>query len=339
MHLAGLRVLKHLSKKKIFSFIFTSLHFSSSFIFSLHLLSLSLFHHLSLSLFSHLLSLFSSSLSLVLSSLLLSGLPLSSLSLVIHLSSLLSLVLYHLLLSFIFFSCLLFSCLVSPLSSSLVSSLLSFIFSCLLVLYHLLLSFLSCLVSLSCPVSLSLSSSLSLSLSVSLCLSLSVSLSVCRSLCLRVMLCVVSCGVCRCGRGVVGGRGVCLVCVLWHVEKTWKNRIWLQKRLRVYIQNVPVYAGTTRTCVETCARGAGTHGDVLNRTHGDVLNPHTGAGGHRQFCLPKFAHVRLSRASEVHERNFWIFPIFKCENRSRTTCPRILQSFAFPDKAVQFQLS
>ena len=33
---------------------------------------------------------------------------------------------------------------------------------------------------------------------------------------------------------------------------------------RVYIQNVPVYAGTTRTCVETCARGAGTHGDVLN---------------------------------------------------------------------------
>ena len=33
------------------------------------------------------------------------------------------------------------------------------------------------------------------------------------SLCLRVMLCVVLCGVCRCGRGVVGGRGVCLVCV------------------------------------------------------------------------------------------------------------------------------
>ena len=33
---------------------------------------------------------------------------------------------------------------------------------------------------------------------------------------------------------------------------------------RVSIQNVPVYAGTTRKCVSTCARGAGTHGDVLN---------------------------------------------------------------------------
>ena len=31
------------------------------------------------------------------------------------------------------------------------------------------------------------------------------------------MLCVVLCGVCRCGRGVIGGRGVCL-CVLAHLE-------------------------------------------------------------------------------------------------------------------------
>ena len=30
----------------------------------------------------------------------------------------------------------------------------------------------------------------------------------------------------------------------------------------------------TRTCVETCTRSAGTHGDVLN-VHGDVLSPHT----------------------------------------------------------------
>ena len=64
------------------------------------------------------------------------------------------------------------------------------------------------------------------------------------------MLCVVLCGVCRCGRGVVGGRGVCLVCVFLClcvcVEARRKN---LEK---------PV------CCVETCARGAGTHGDVLN---------------------------------------------------------------------------
>ena len=54
------------------------------------------------------------------------------------------------------------------------------------------------------------------------------------------------------------------VCVLRHAEKTWKNRVRIQKSLRVYIQNVLVYASTTRTCVETCARGAGTHVDVLN---------------------------------------------------------------------------
>ena len=28
--------------------------------------------------------------------------------------------------------------------------------------------------------------------------------------------------------------------------------------------NVPVYAGKTRACVSTCARGAGTHGDVVD---------------------------------------------------------------------------
>ena len=35
-------------------------------------------------------------------------------------------------------------------------------------------------------------------------------------------------------------------------------------RPRVHVQYVPVYAGTTRTCWNTFARGAGTKGDVLN---------------------------------------------------------------------------
>ena len=35
-------------------------------------------------------------------------------------------------------------------------------------------------------------------------------------------------------------------------------------RLRVYVQNVSVCTGTTRTHVSTCGRGAGAHGDVLN---------------------------------------------------------------------------
>ena len=35
------------------------------------------------------------------------------------------------------------------------------------------------------------------------------------------------------------------------------------KHLRVCIQHAPVFAGNTRTCVSTCTRGAGTHGDGL----------------------------------------------------------------------------
>ena len=72
------------------------------------------------------------------------------------------------------------------------------------------------------------------------------------------------------------------------------------KRPRVYVHNVPVCSGTTRTCVSTCARGPGTHGDVLN-VHTGTLRMNTqqeGGGGHRQFCLPKFAHVGLSCAPE-----------------------------------------
>ena len=65
---------------------------------------------------------------------------------------------------------------------------------------------------------------------------------------LLVMLVVVVCVWCVC---------VCL-CVLRHAEKTWKSRVWIQKRLRVHIQNVPVYAGTI---------------------HGDVSNGHTGSNG------------------------------------------------------------
>ena len=51
------------------------------------------------------------------------------------------------------------------------------------------------------------------------------------------------------------------------------------KNLRVWSQNVPVCTGTTPACGNTCARGAGTHGDVLN-LHTEVFSacqaaPHT----------------------------------------------------------------
>ena len=122
------------------------------------------------------------------------------------------------------------------LSFSLSSCLFSFIFSCLLVLSRLLLS---CLVHFRLVLSSVVFSCLVSPLPSSL-LSLSVFF-----LCYSPSLFAVLCCVCRCGRGVA--------CVVWHAENP-----------RVYTQNVPVHAGNTRTCVSTCTRRAGTHGDVLN---------------------------------------------------------------------------
>ena len=48
------------------------------------------------------------------------------------------------------------------------------------------------------------------------------------------------------------------------------------KRPRVCARNVTVCTGTTRTCFNTCARGAGIHGDVLNVHTEAFLKPNTG---------------------------------------------------------------
>ena len=104
------------------------------------------------------------------------------------------------------------------------------------------------------------------------------------------------------------------VCVLRHAEKTWKNLcvdsktppFVDSKRPRVYVPNVLACTGTTRTCVSTCARGA--------RTHGDVLNVYMGV-------IASSAYQNLPTLGEVHQRNFWIFTIFKFEKRLRTSCP------------------
>ena len=75
-----------------------------------------------------------------------------------------------------------------------------------------------------------------------------------------------------------------------------------------------------------CTRGRleSTHGKRFESTH----------GGHRQFCLPKFAHIGLSRAPEVHRKKPLDGIRFQFEKRSRITCSRVLQSFALPDEAV-----
>ena len=114
-------------------------------------------------------------------------------------------------------------------SALVLSRLSSFIFSCLLVLSPLLLSLFLCL----------------LSLSFSLCLSLSPSP------------CDVVCYVVWCGSlwswcvfGVCVSVSVCVCVFVCVVErwKTWKNR--------VYVRNVPVCTGTTRTCVSTGGKGS-----------------------------------------------------------------------------------
>ena len=99
------------------------------------------------------------------------------------------------------------------------------------------------------------------------------------------------------------GRGVCL-CVLRHPVCGFKN--------------ASVCPFKTSPCVHS------------KRTHGDVLDGHT-------ECRGSLRGYHLT--PEVHQRNIWIFPIFKFENRLRTTCPRFLQPFALPGQAVQFQQS
>ena len=177
----------------------------------------------------------------------------------------------------------LFTCLASSLFFSRLSSFIfSFLlFDCLVFSFLVLSSlFFSCLV-------LSLFLCLSLSLSVSLCLSLSLSLS--------------PCGVVCCG-------------VVWCV---WCPRVCVQKRLRVYVQNASVCAGTTPACVTTCGLGAGTHGDVLN-LHTEVFGTDTRRrGGERRerggtvsSANHETAHVELSRALERFTvRNPWFLPI------------------------------
>ena len=57
-------------------------------------------------------------------------------------------------------------------------------------------------------------------------------------------------------------------------ENTPSARVSTQTRPHMYVENVPVCTGTTRTCFNTCARCAGIHGDVLNVHMGTCLSGH-----------------------------------------------------------------
>ena len=86
----------------------------------------------------------------------------------------------------------------------------------------------------------------------------------CAVCCVLCVVCCVLCVVC-CVLCVVCCVLCCVVlCVcVWCVTR-FETPCVHSTRLRVYVQNVPVCTGTTRTCFNTCARGAGTNGEVLN---------------------------------------------------------------------------
>ena len=173
-----------------------------------------------------------------------------------------------------------------------------------------------------------------------LCLSLSL------YLCLRVMLCCVVCIVCVVVVVVVVLLVVvvcvwcvCLVsvCLLRHAEKTWKNPCVdsktppcvHSKRPRVCRHHAHMCFNMCAWCPYTRERFECTHGGVFESTHGwssSVLL--TKKSSRRVLTWPQ----RGSPKKPLDHTHF------QFENRSRTTCLRFHQSFALPDKAVQFPL-
>ena len=103
-----------------------------------------------------------------------------------------------------------------------------------------------------------------------------------------VVVCVCVCGVVWCG--------VCRV--VWHAENPCvdsKNGSVCRFKTsppRVCRQHAHMLLSMWTWCRYTRGRLKSTHGKRFESTH----------GGHRQFCLPRKAHVGLSRASEVHRK-------------------------------------
>ena len=103
---------------------------------------------------------------------------------------------------------------------------------------------------------------------------------------------------------------VVVVCVCACAVYTLKNPCVHSTRSSVYVQNVSVYAGTTPACVSTCARGAVTHGDVLN-VHTVTFRVDT---RRREEIIVSSAYQNLPTnghhvLQRVHQRNPWILHI------------------------------
>ena len=93
----------------------------------------------------------------------------------------------------------------------------------------------------------------------------------------------------------------------------------IQDAPRVFVQNVPVCTGTTRTCVSTSVRGAGTHGDVLNvNTEGFSVPHHTRHTAHTTITRPQHhmeteterKKTEKDKRREEKRRHFFVFLFF-----------------------------
>ena len=73
------------------------------------------------------------------------------------------------------------------------------------------------------------------------------------------------------------------------------------KRVRVYVPNVPVCTGTTRTCWNTCGRGASTHGDVLDVPTGGVFESKHGFFHVFSACRNTHKHAQTHTPNTHHD--------------------------------------
>ena len=104
--------------------------------------------------------------------------------------------------------------------------------------------------------------------------------------------------------------------------------VYVQKRPRVCRQHAHMLFSMCEWCRHTRGRFECTHGKRFESTHG-WSSP-------VQFTKNSPRRV-ITWPHRFTESNHWMLAMFKFEKRSRTTCSRLLQSFALPDKAVKQQ--
>ena len=102
----------------------------------------------------------------------------------------------------------------------------------------------------------------------------------------------------------------------------------------MYIQHFTVCTFKTSQCMSAPRAHVETHVRVVLVHTGTFLNPHTGARGSSSVLPTKNCPRKVITCFRGSPKKILDLSRFQIENRSRTTCPQFLQSFASPDKAV-----